>query len=276
MARLGTTERAKLPDSAFAYVDARGHRRLPIHDAAHVRNALARFNQVAFDDEATRQRARKRLLNAAKRFGIVPVGFITAQLESERERGRDGTVPLPSGFVSMLLTDIEGSTGLVQFLGDRYGQLLDGVRRIQRSTAEHHGGYVVETRADEFFAVFEAPSAALATAVSIQRLVLAESWPEEVTVRVRVGVHSGYPTLSKNNYIGMAVHTAARICDAGHGGQIVTSLNTRIAIGKELPDGVRLRKLGVFDLRGLPEPVELYQVLAEGVERRFPPLRTAK
>ena len=86
--RLEPADRAKLPATAFAYVDARGRRRLPIHDAAHVRNALARFNQVAFEDEAAREQARTRLLKAAKRFGIVPVGFITGQLQSERELGR--------------------------------------------------------------------------------------------------------------------------------------------------------------------------------------------
>src|SRR5687768_18071382 len=109
MARLGAKERAQLPDSAFAYIDSQGRRRLPIHDAAHVRNALARFNQVAFEDEAAREQARTRLLKAAKRFGIVPVGFITGQLQSERELGRRGEPNhLPSGFVTMLFTDIEG------------------------------------------------------------------------------------------------------------------------------------------------------------------------
>ena len=124
MARLESAERARLPDSAFAYVDARGNRRLPINDAAHVRNALARFDQVVFGDEKSRDRARKRLLNAARKFGIVPVGFISGQLHSERELGRlhaQEPVQLPSGFVTMLLTDIEGSTALVQRLGDRYG-----------------------------------------------------------------------------------------------------------------------------------------------------------
>jgi hypothetical protein len=112
VARLESTDRAKLPASAFAYVDAQGRRRLPIHDAAHVRNALARFNQVKFDDEQAREQARTRLLRAAKRFGIVPVGFITGQFESERQLGRRGDPRhLPSGFVTMLLTDVEGLDG---------------------------------------------------------------------------------------------------------------------------------------------------------------------
>ena len=87
MAKLDSTKRADLPDSAFAYVDSRGKRRLPINDEAHVRNAVARFEQVAFEDERARERARKKLLTAAKKYGIVPVGFITGQLQSERQRG---------------------------------------------------------------------------------------------------------------------------------------------------------------------------------------------
>src|SRR5918997_388206 len=111
MAKLGAKERAQLPDSAFAYIDSQGKRRLPLHDAAHVRNALARFSQVQFEDEAARDRARTRLLQAAKRFKIVPIGFIAGQLRSEREgAGRaDLPVVLPSGFVTMLMTDMEGS-----------------------------------------------------------------------------------------------------------------------------------------------------------------------
>jgi class 3 adenylate cyclase len=274
MTQLGAADRARLPDSAFAYVDSRGRRRLPIHDAGHVRNALARFNQVAFEDDAARDRARKRLLNAAKKFKIVPVGFITNQLQSERELARRGDEPvLPSGFVTMLLTDIEGSTGLVHRLGDRYGELLERVRALLRDTAIVSHGHVVETRADEFFAVFEQPVAALSTALTVQRELRA--WPSagDEDVRVRVGIHSGYPRLAKANYIGMAVHAAARICNASHGGQIVVSGDFRTAVGTPLPSGVRLRKLGTYALRGLPDDVELYQVVAKGLPSRFPPLR---
>src|SRR5437773_4197446 len=125
MSQLNAKKRSQLPKSAFAYVDSRGRRRLPINDEPHVRNALARFNQVRFEDEAARERARKRLLNAAKKFGIVPVGFITGQLQSERELARlraGEPLPLPSGFVTMLMTDVEGSTALVHRLGERYHQ----------------------------------------------------------------------------------------------------------------------------------------------------------
>jgi class 3 adenylate cyclase len=273
MARLGAAERAKLPDSAFADIDARGHRRLPIHDAGHVRAALARFNQVAFDDDAARDRARKRLLNAARKFKIVPVGFITNQLRSERGRRADEPVPLPSGFVTMLLTDIEGSTALLHRLGDEYGELLERVRALLRDAALGTEGHVVETRADEFFAVFEQPAAALSAALTVQRELRGRASDGDEDVRVRVGIHSGYPRMVKANYLGMAVHTAARICNASHGGQIVVSGDFRTAVGGFLPDGVRLRKLGTYALRGLPEEVELYQVAAKGLPSRFPPLR---
>src|SRR6187200_3699722 len=108
MAKLSARERANLPDRAFAYIDSDGRRRLPIKDEAHVRNALARFGRVAFEDDAARDRARQRLLNAAKRFGIMPVGFIDREI-----RGKSSIV-LPTGAVTFLLTDIEGSTALLQ------------------------------------------------------------------------------------------------------------------------------------------------------------------
>jgi class 3 adenylate cyclase len=276
MTRLGTSKRAKLPDRAFAYVDSRGHRRLPIHDPAHVRNALARFNQVAFEDDRSRERARGRLLNAAKRFRIVPVGFITGQLASERQLGRrgGGATALPSGFVTMLLTDIESSTTLLHRLGDRYGKLLKDLRALLTKTARQSGGRIVETRADEFFAAFAQPAGALDTALAVQRELRGRRWLDQHEVRVRVGIHSGYPTLAEENYLGMAVHTAARICRAAHGGQVIVSADTRTAFGKPILPGIRFRRLGIFALRGIPSEVELFQVTAKGMLSRFPPLRT--
>jgi class 3 adenylate cyclase len=275
MARLGAADRARLPDSAFAYIDGRGRRRLPIHDADHVRNALARFNQVAFEDDAARDRARRRLLSAARKFKIVPVGFITSQLQSERDLARRAgeRVALPSGFVTMLLTDIEGSTALVHRLGDGYGALLERVRSLLRDAAIGSGGHVVEARADELFAAFEQPAAALAMALRVQRELGARASAGGEDVRVRIGIHSGYPTRAGSNYIGIAVHTAARICDAAHGGQIVVSGDFRTAIGVHLPYDARLRRLGTYRLRGLPDEIELLQVVADDLVRRFPPLR---
>ena len=278
MARLVASKRAKLPDRAFAYVDSRGRRRLPLHDAAHVRNALARFNQVSFEDDRSRERARSRLLNAAKRFRIVPLGFITGQLASERHLGRrgDGAAALPSGFVTMLLTDIESSTTLLHRLGDRYGRLLRDVRALLTRTANASGGRIVETRADEFFAAFAQPAGALDTALVVQRELRSRRWVDRHEVRLRIGIHSGYPTLAEENYLGMAVHTAARICRAAHGGQVIVSADTRTALGTPVPSGVQFRRLGLFMLRGIPGEVELFQVTAKGVLSRFPPPRTAK
>ncbi len=277
MARLESKDRAQLPDSAFAYIDSRGRRRLPIHDEAHVRNALARFSQVGFESEQARERARKRLLNAAKKFRIVPVGFITGQLQSERELAqRRAPDALPSGFVTMLMTDIEGSTALVQGLGDRYHDLIHDLRSLLRETVGRFEGHVAETRADELFAVFEGAGSALAAAVAMQRALRDRTWVDGVAVRVRAGVHSGYPTLSAPNYIGMAVHAASRICGAAHGGQILVSGATREAARRSMPEGVRLRELGPIRLRGLPEPVTLYQVTAKGLAAKFPPPRVAR
>lgn len=278
MARLESSERTDLPDRAFAYVDSRGQRRLPIHDAAHVRNALARFNQVHFEDDAARDRARSRLLNAAKKHGIVPVGFITSQLDSERafgERRARQPVSLPTGFLTMLMTDIEGSTGLVDRLGERYRELIGNVRTLLRETAGAFAGQAVETRADEFFAVFESPGSALHAAVAMQRELRGRSWADGVEVRVRIGIHSGYPTLDEVNYIGLAIHTTARVCAAAHGGQVIVSGDTKDASQGQRPAGLRFVSLGEHRLRGIPNAVPLFQAAAKGLPSRFPPPRTA-
>src|SRR6058998_3105468 len=232
MSRLRARKRARLPDRAFAYVDSHGRRRLPIHDKAHVRNALARFSQVAFEDEAARERARKRLLNAAKKYGIVPIGFFTRQLRSEKDRV--GTAALPTGFVTFLMTDIEGSTTLLHRVGDRYRDVRNDVRGIQRALG-------------------------------------ARIWPDDLRVRVRVGIHSGRPTLTDDGYIGLPVHTAARICAAAHGGQIVISGAARVAVGWTIPSGIRFRSLGRRRLPGLTRVEELFQVEADGLLDNFPP-----
>jgi class 3 adenylate cyclase len=278
VAPLDTAGRAKLPNNAFAYVDSQGRRRLPIHDEAHVRNALARFNQVGFEDDEARDRALQRVLRAAKKYRIVPVGFINAQLRSERQAagGRADGVLLPSGFVTMLMTDIEGSTALLDRLGDGYRDVLDAVRSVLRSHIEEASGYVVEIRADEVFAVFAEPLTAVDAAVGAQRELAERSWPDGLTVRVRVGIHSGYPTLVEANYLGMAVHTTARICNAAHGGQTVASGDTKLALKGTSLNGVRFQSLGIHRLRGIPDDVHLHQLEAKGLGRRFPPVRTAR
>ncbi|HVH66086.1 MAG TPA: adenylate/guanylate cyclase domain-containing protein [Candidatus Acidoferrum sp.] len=385
MAPLDARTRSRLPDSAFAYIDSRGQRRLPINDEAHVRNALARFNQTTFEDEAARDRARTRLLRAAKKYGIVPVGFMTGQLRTQSahaaagkavvelgglgtpeqledrlrmllgdptmsvlywsesvrsyldagghavELPHDGsnraatlldtrgrpmaallhartvlTDPelvrnvtaavklaienqwmhaeirasardirtLPTGFVTFLFSDIEDSTGLVRSLAENYEALLDDIRRVLRGAIRSAGGREVETRADEMTAVFERAPAALDAALGMQRGIGARRWPDGVTVRVRIGLHAGQTTLTDTGYIGLAVHTAARICFASHGGQILISEETRDAISAAVPKDIRFRELGRYQLHGLPDPETLFQVEAPDLASAFPPPRT--
>jgi class 3 adenylate cyclase len=267
MPPLRARERAQLPDSAFAYIDSGGRRRLPIHDAAHVRNALARFGQVAFEDDDARDRARNRLLKAAKKHGIMPIGFISAQLQPQSK--------LPTGTVTFLLTDIEGSTELLGRLGDRYATLLTDVRRRVRAAVRQAGGREVSARGDDVFAVFERANAALDAALTIQRAMQTGDWPEESDVRLRIGLHRGRPALTDTGYVGLSVHAAARICFAAHGGQIVMSSAVRAAVAGSLPEGVGLRDLGAWRFRGLPEPVSLFQVEEADLLADFPPLRSA-
>jgi class 3 adenylate cyclase len=261
MADLSARERAKLPDSAFAYIDSTGRRRLPIHDEAHVRNALARFNRVVFEDEAARDRARTKLLKAARRYGIVPVGFIEGQLRPR----------LPTGQLTLLFSDIEDSSRLLADLGDRYGPVLSAVRRVHRATIRALRGHEVDAHADEFFAVFRDPAAALDAAIAIQRDLEAHAWPDGREVRVRIGLHTGRPTLTPAGYQGISVHTAARIGACAHGGQIVMSRSTRGVLADAAP--VELRSLGPIRLRGISDEHELFQVVAPGLPDAFPDLR---
>ncbi len=267
MPRLSARERGKLPDHAFAHIDSRGRRRLPIHDASHVRNALARFDQVAFEDDDARDRARSRLLRAAKKHGIMPIGFISAQLNAKRK--------LPQGEVTFLLTDIEGSTELLSRLGDRYASLLSDVRRRVRAAVRDAGGHEVDVRGDDHFAVFERAPEALEAALAIQRTMCEAVQSDGVDVRIRIGLHRGRPELTDTGYVGLSVHAAARICFAAHGGQIVASSAVRRAVEGSLPDGVSLRTIGAWRFRGLPQPVSLFQVDAPGLPGEFPPLRSA-
>jgi len=385
MPELGDKARAQLPDSAFAYIDSQGRRRLPINDESHVRNALSRFNQVRFEDDAARERARTRLLRAAKKYGIVPVGFMTGQLRSQSRQaaagkavielgglgtpeqlearlrtvlgdptlsvlywsesvaayldgeGRAVVLPgegadrrvtllprrgqpmtalvhdrnvlrdpdlaatvtaavtlaienqwmhseiqaraseartLPTGIVTFLFTDIEDSTGLVRRLGDGYDRFLADVRRLLRATVRESGGREVDTRADEMFAVFGRALPGLEASLAIQRKVRDRAWPDGLPVRIRVGLHTGRPTLTDTGYIGLAVHVASRICFASHGGQILLSAAVREAVAGSEPAGVRFKDLGLHQFHGLPAPQELFQVEASDLTTKFPPPRT--
>ncbi len=266
MARLTAKDRARLPDRAFAYIDSAGRRRLPIHDASHVRNALARFNQVAFEDDGERDRARTRLLNAAKKHGIMPIGFVNAELQPQKK--------LPRGQVTFLMTDLERSTNLLAGLGDGYASLIADVRRLIRTAVRAAGGHRVDSRGDDFLAVFERAPAALEAAIAIQRQVEAGRWPGGNDVRLRIGLHRGRPALTDHGYVGLSVHTVARICFAGHGGQVLFSEAVHEAVVEALDERVRLKTLGPWQFEGLPEPIEIYQASSADRGAKFPPLRS--
>jgi class 3 adenylate cyclase len=263
---LGSTKRSALSDKAFAYVDSKGKRRLPIHDEAHVRNALARFSQVLFEDDTARDRARSRLLRAAKKYGIVPIGFIDGQLRASGPRS------LPTGVVTFLLTDIEDSTGHVHRLGDGYGALLADARRVIRAAVQGAGGREVDARGDEVFAVFKHAPSAVTAAIGIQRAFRDHTWPAGEAVVVRVGLHTGRPTLTDSGYVGVAVHATARVSSAAQGGQTLVTRAVIRAIGAELPAEVSFADVGTHRLRGLPELETLFQVTVADLPRQFPPM----
>ena len=261
MPDLTARERRNLPDSAFAYLDSNGRRSLPIHDEAHVRNALARFNRVVFEDEDARDRARSRLLRAAKRHGIVPVGFIEGQLRPK----------LPTGQLTLLFADLEGSSRHLAELEDRYGALLNAVHRIQRAALRANGGHEVDARADELFAVFEHAPDAVGAALAMQRGMRRHAWPDPRSVRVRIGLHTGRPTRTASGYQGISVNTASRICACAHGGQILLSRSVRAALTDASP--FELRSLGSYRLRGISDEHDIYQLVAPDLVAEFPPLR---
>ncbi|MGH2682986.1 MAG: adenylate/guanylate cyclase domain-containing protein [Actinomycetota bacterium] len=161
---------------------------------------------------------------------------------------------LPTGTVTFLFTDIEGSTRLLRRLGDRYRELVDGHGRILRAAIVEGGGAEIRTEGDSFFAVFATPAGALAAAVQAQRALAAHRWPDSQSVMVRMGLHTGEGVLGTDDYIGLDVHLAARIAAAGHGGQVLLSEATRALVEHTLPDGVSLRDLGRHRLKGHREP----------------------
>ena len=268
MARLSARERAGLPDRAFAYVDSDGERRLPIHDAAHVRSALSRFDQVRFESDEAKDRARQRLLNAAKKHGIMPMGFLDRQLRTARRGPR-----LPTGNVTFLLADMEGSTRLLEQLDSGYATVLKDVRRVIAAAVTAQRGVRVDSYGDEFFAVFETPRQALDAAVALQRAMQAFPWPPGAVVRVRTGIHGGRPALTDTGYVGLSVHTVARVASVAHGGQVVVSGQAAagLAAGDLAP--LRLSSLGSYRLAGLSTVHELFQLYADGLPTDFPPLR---
>ena len=158
---------------------------------------------------------------------------------------------LPAGTLTMLFTDIEGSTALVSRLGNRYGEALSAQRVLLRACFAEFRGREMGTEGDSFFAVFESAGDAVGCCVAAQRALAGHDWPGGRPVRVRMGLHSGEPTPHEDNYIGMDVHRAARIAAAAHGGQVVLSEATRLLAAARLPAGVSARDLGFHRLKDI-------------------------
>jgi class 3 adenylate cyclase/tetratricopeptide (TPR) repeat protein len=180
---------------------------------------------------------------------------------------------LPFGNVTLLFSDIEGSTRLLERLGERYADVLDEHRRIVRRALAAHGGHEVRTEGDAFFVAFVRAGDAVRAAVDAQRALAANAWPDGVAVRVRMGIHAGEPRLVGGDYVGMDVHRAARICSVAHGGQVLISETTQRVLSDKAVEGVEVRDLGEHRLKDLTSPMRLYQVVAGELAADFPPLR---
>jgi predicted ATPase/class 3 adenylate cyclase len=183
-------------------------------------------------------------------------------------------IPAPTGTVTFLFSDIEGSTRLLGTLGDRYAEVLQLHREAMRQAFAANAGVERGTEGDSFFVAFADAAAAVGAAASATRNLAETAWPDGVAVRVRIGLHTGEGRLVDGDYVGMDVHRAARIAAAGHGGQVLVSESTRILAERGLPSGLTLRDLGEHRLKDLPAPEHLYQLHIDGQRADFPPIRS--
>jgi predicted ATPase len=182
-------------------------------------------------------------------------------------------VDLPSGVITMLFSDIEGSTLTLSRLGSRWGEALSAQRAILRSVFAAHEGIEMGTEGDSFFVVFTSALQAVLAAVEGQRRLQRHEWPDSVPIRVRMGLHTGEPQRHEDGYIGLDLHRAARIAGTSGGGQIVVSEATRLLAGA-LGEQVRVRDLGWHRLKDLSEPEHLFDLVVDGLASDFPPLRS--
>jgi class 3 adenylate cyclase len=181
---------------------------------------------------------------------------------------------LPGGTVTFLFSDIEGSTRLLEQLGDQYQDVDREHRRILRERLGQAGGREMDNQGDAFFFSFPRAKDAVAGAVAAQRELAAHRWPDDVGVGVRMGLHTGEPTVGEEGYLGMDVVRAARICSAGHGGQVLLSETTRALVGNNVPDGVSIRDLGEAQLKDVQHE-HIYELALDAGPSSFPPLKTA-
>lgn len=193
-----------------------------------------------------------------------------------RARGERVTgTTVPTGSVSLMFTDIEGSTKLLERLRERYAVVLEQHRAILRGAFERRGGFEVDTQGDSFFVAFGSPADAVECAIEIQRELYSHDWPDGEPVRVRIGIHTGEPMVAPTGYVGIDVHRGARIGAAAHGGQVLVSETTRRALDGVLSGDVDFAPLGVFRFKGLAEPLRVSELRAPGLATDFPQIRTS-
>jgi class 3 adenylate cyclase len=171
---------------------------------------------------------------------------------------------LPSGTVTFVFSDIEGSTSLLKRLGDHYEQVLSDHRKLMREGFTERGGVEIDTQGDAFFFAFPRARDAVAAAVDAQRAHAAHDWPDGSAVRVRMGLHTGEPAVGSEGYLGLDVVRAARLCTAGKGGHVLLSDTTRALVGASLPEGVSVFPLGERQLKDIDEPERVFALEIEG------------
>ena len=177
---------------------------------------------------------------------------------------------LPSGTVTFVFSDVEGSTALLKRLGERYGDVISEHRRIVRETFGAHDGVEIDTQGDSFFYAFARARDAVAAAVDAQRAHAERGWPDGEQVRVRMGLHTGEPAVGAEGYLGVDVVRAARLAATGRGGSVLLSETTRALLGSSLPDGVSVHALGERHLKDIDEPERIFELAIEGVEQPEP------
>jgi class 3 adenylate cyclase len=173
---------------------------------------------------------------------------------------------LPSGTVTFVFSDIEGSTGLLKRLGERYSELIADHRTLVRDTFGRHDGIEIDSQGDSFFFAFARARDAVAAAVEAQRAHAEHEWPDGEAVRVRMGLHTGEPALGEEGYLGVDVVRAARLSAVGKGGHVLLSETTRSLLGSSLPDGVSVHAVGERNLKDIDEPERVYQLEIDGVD----------
>jgi class 3 adenylate cyclase len=177
---------------------------------------------------------------------------------------------LPSGTVTFVFSDIEGSTALLKQLGERYDGVLSDHRRLMRKCFTERGGVEIDTQGDAFFFAFPRARDAVEAAVEAQRAHAAHEWPEGRAVHVRMGLHTGEPAVGSEGYLGLDVVRAARLCTAGKGGHVLLSETTRALVGASLPEGVSIFPLGERRLKDIDEPERVFELEIEGANLPLP------